>query len=118
MRLFLEAARISGAGRMPEIEIVARGKPPKIIKEDWVDPFIRSLVGYRADPEARLLVHILDSGKREVPISRLTSSEIELLPKLEKLKRVTISRDLKIRLTKLGAILARGAKKLYPEFWS
>lgn len=117
VKLMVETIRTTITKGAPEIEIVSRGGTPRRIKQDWVDPFIRSLVGHRPDPEGRLLVHILDSGKSDITISQLTPSEIELLPRLEKLNEVELTKDLRVKLTKLGATLARGTKKLYPEFW-
>lgn len=118
MALILRAIQTSSARGVPEIKIVRRGKAPKIIRRDWVDPFVRSLVGARPDPEGQVLVHILESGKPETPISELTASEIELLPRLEKMGQVEVTKDLRVKLTRLGATIARGTKKLYPEFWS
>ena len=92
-----------------------KGEPPRV-KEDWIDPFIRSQVGWKADREARLLVKLLGAGG-DVPISKLSSGETKLLPKLKKQGYIEITAARKVRLTELGATIARGAKKMYPEFW-
>jgi len=85
--------------------------------KDWVDPFIRSLVGWKADREERLLVRLLESKKRQVPISELSRGEVKLLPKLRKPGYIEITAGRYAKLTKLGATIARGTKKMYPEFW-
>lgn len=96
---------------------MTKRKFKKSRKEDRIDPFIRSQVGWKADREERLLVKLLDSGKREVPISELSSREVKLLPKLKKHSFIEVRKGRSVRLTELGATIARGAKKLYPEFW-
>ncbi|GAG89455.1 unnamed protein product [marine sediment metagenome] len=113
--LIVDALETAASKGVPKIEVVSRGKPPRRIEQDWVDPYIRSLVGHRADSKERLLVHLLDLGKNGAPISELPPGEIELLPKLNKINRVEITSDLRVRLTKLGTTIAQGAKKLYPE---
>ena len=92
-----------------------KGEPPKV-KEDPIDPFIRSLVGWKADREARLLVKLLGYGKRGAPASGLSPGEAKLLPKLRKSGMIDVEGRL-VRLTRLGATVARGARKMYPEFW-
>jgi len=99
-----------------EMTVGDKGKPPWV-KEDWVDPFVRSQVGWKADREERLLVRLLKTEKEGTPVSALTRSEARPLPKLEKLRRIKIKAH-RVGLTKLGETMARGAKKLYPEFWS
>ena len=54
-----------------------KGEPSKV-KEDPIDPFIRSLVGWKADREARLLVKLLGYGKRGAPASGLSPGEARL----------------------------------------
>jgi hypothetical protein len=116
----LETATVHG---VPDIIITERGKPPTVLELrgkifDPINPFVRAQVGYRPGPEERILVHLLDRRQREVPISELVPSEIELLSKLEKENQVEIIKDgLKVKLTELGATIARGAKKMYPEYW-
>jgi hypothetical protein len=118
---------------VPDIIITERGKPSTVLELrgrifDPINLFVREQVGYRPGPEERILVHLLDRSattprpagcrQREVPISELVPSEIELLSKLEKENQVEIIKDgLKVKLTELGATIARGAKKMYPEYW-
>jgi hypothetical protein len=93
-----------------------KGKPPRV-KEDWIDPFVRSQVGWKADAEAKLLVKLLGAGG-EIPISKLSSGETKLLPKLEKAGHVEVDKGtMNVKLTVLGSTIARGAEKMYPEFW-
>ena len=92
-----------------------KGELPNV-KEDPIDPFVRSQVGWRADAEARLLVKLLGAGG-EVPISKLSSGETKLLPKFKKRGYIEITANRRAQLTELGATIARGAKKMYPEFW-
>jgi len=105
-------SRARGKGKPPR---TGGGKPPEV-EEDWIDPFVRAQVGWKAGREERLLVKLLDAG-REVQISGLSRGEAKLLPKLERASHVRITGDgLKVGLTELGATVARGAKDMYPEF--
>ncbi|MDI6883585.1 MAG: hypothetical protein QMD00_00335 [Hadesarchaea archaeon] len=120
MKLLVDAiSTFSEARKVPDIVIVSRGKPPRIIKQDWVDPHIRSLIGLRPDFEERFLIGLLDAGatsqKRGVPLSELTPGELKLLYGLKEHEWVEVSEGLRVHLTRLGATIARGAKKLYPH---
>jgi hypothetical protein len=117
--LIINAFETAGRGSLPEIVITRRGKPLKTISLralDPIDPFVRSQVGYRADPEERLLVHMPNRGGK-TQISALSPGEISLLPKLAREGHVEIDGNLRVKLTELGRAVARGAKKMYPEFW-
>jgi len=105
-------SRARGKGKPPR---TGGGKPPEV-EEDWIDPFVRAQVGWKAGREERLLVKLLDAG-REVQISGLSRGEAKLLPKLERASQVRITGDgLRVGLTTLGATIARGARNMYPEF--
>jgi hypothetical protein len=114
IELFLDVMEIASTKGWPKIEIVERGKPPKVIEQDWVDPYIRSLVGTRPNPEDRLLVYLLDA-RRDVCISELAPGEVSMLPGLRELGRIDIIEGLNVRLTETGKTVARGAKKLFPD---
>lgn len=114
IELSLNVMRIASTKGWPKIEIVERGKPPRVIEQDWVDPHIRSLVGTRPNPDDRLLVYLLDA-RRDVCVSELAPGEVGMLPGLKKLGWIDIVGDLNVRLTEIGKSVARGAKKLFPD---
>ncbi len=101
----------------PVIEILKRGMPPKIIKQDWVDSYIRTLIGYKPDVDDLVMIKLLDAdataARKALPISELNQTEIKLLPRLRNQERIMVTQDLKIYLTKLGIKIAEGAKKIY-----
>lgn len=101
----------------PVIEILRRGEPAKIIKQDWMDPYLRGLVGYRPDADDLLLIKLINAGattpKNALPVSELNQTELKLLPKMRAQERIEVTEDLRVYLTKLGAKIAEGAKKIY-----
>jgi hypothetical protein len=105
------------AERMPDIMIVQRGARPRIIRQDWLDPYIRGLVGSKPDVDDRLLIELLDvnatSPKTSMPLSELTPAELKLLQQMKEKGWVAVTDDLRVHLTKLGATIAKGAKKIY-----
>lgn len=101
----------------PTIEILERGKGPRVIRQDWVDPGIRNIVGKRPGTglavELRLLREGALSGKRAVDLYEFTPQEIREIAALKDAGHVMVTDDLKIYLTKLGTDIARGGKRLY-----
>jgi len=86
-------------------------------KQDWMDPYVRTLVGYTPDVDDMLMIKLIDANatapKKALPISELNQTEIKLLPKMKEHDRIKVTDDLKIYLTKLGMKIAEGAKKMY-----
>jgi hypothetical protein len=118
LRLMIEAIETFYKGdRMPDIVIVQRGARPRVIRQDWLDPYIRGLVGSKPDLDSRLLMELLDakatSPEKGAPLSELAPAELELLKQIKEKKWVSVTDDLRVHLTKLGATIARGAKKIY-----
>jgi len=101
----------------PVIEILKRGGETKIIKQDWMDPYIRTIVGHSPDVDDMLMIKLIDanaiSSKKALPISELNQTEIKLLPKMKEQERIIITENLKVYLTKHGMKIAEGAKKMY-----
>ena len=101
----------------PVIEILKRGGEAKIIKQDWMDPYVRTLVGPTPDVDDMLMIKLIDANatapKKALPISELNQTEIKLLPKMKEHDRIKVTDDLKIYLTKIGMKIAEGAKKMY-----
>ena len=102
---------------LPEIEIIERGKPPLTLKQDWIDPHIRGLIGEKPSLESLIRTKLLDLGatsiKKAVHISEFNKNELKQLSKLLDKEHIVIEDDLKIYLTDLGTTLAKGAKKIY-----
>lgn len=118
IRLFVEALnKLYNLPVLPEIEIVERGKKPKILKQDWVDPYIRNLIGNEQSSESLLRVKLYDlaaiSEKSGLPISEFNKNELELILTLRDKEHIVVTNRLKIFLTPLGITLAKGAKKLF-----
>ena len=63
IRLFVEALhKLYTLPSLPEIEIIERGKDPKILKQDWIDPYIKNLIGNEQSFESKIRVKLLDLG--------------------------------------------------------
>lgn len=94
-----------------------QGVIQKTGKQDWMNSYIRSLVGYNPDVDDMLMIKPIDadatSPKKALPISELNQTEIKLLPKIKEQERIIITENLKVYLTKLGMKIAEGAKKMY-----
>jgi len=118
LRLIVKAMEtFYGAERMPDIMIVQKGARPRVIRQDWLDPYIRGLVGSKPDVDDRLLIGLLDANatlpKTGTPLSELTPAELKLLQQMKEKGWVAVTDDLRVHLTKLGATIAKGAKKIY-----
>lgn len=102
----------------PRIKLDEKKNGRKVrIMNDWVDPFIRDLVGYSIPPDLQLLLKLLVKEaldeKTALPKEELTKNEAELLNDLIQSEQVNITGDFRIHLTNLGTSVATGAKKLY-----
>lgn len=102
----------------PRIKLEDKKNGRKVrIMNDWVDPFIRDLVGYSVPPDLQLLLKLLVKGALEeetaLPKEELTRSEAELLNDLIQSEQINLTGDFRIHLTSLGTSVAKGAKKLY-----
>ena len=118
IKLFVETLnKLYQLPELPEIEIIKRGEKPRTIKQDWVDPYIRNLIGHTPSSASRLRVKLLELGAISedtgIHISELNKNELQLLSKLCEQEHIKMGDELKIYLTKLGESLASGAKKLY-----
>ncbi len=118
IRLFVEALhKLYNLPVLPEIEIVERGKKPKILKQDWIDPHIRDLIGPEQSPESLLRVKLFDlaaiSKKSGLQISEFNKHELELILKLREKEHIAVTDHLKVFLTPLGITLAKGAKRIF-----
>ena len=118
IRLFIEALhKLYNLPVLPEIEIIERGKEPKLLKQDWIDPYIRTLIGNEQPSESMLRVKLLDldavSKKNALHISELNKNELKLISTLLDKEHIILTKDLKLFLTNLGSTLAKGAKKVY-----
>ena len=118
IRLFVEALhKLYNLPVLPEIEIVERGKKPKILKQDWIDPHIRNLIGKEQSSESLLREKLFDlaaiSEKNGLQISEFNKNELELILKLREKEHIIVTDRLKVFLTPLGITLAKGAKKLF-----
>ena len=87
------------------------------LMKDWVDPYIRELVGYSIPPELQVLLKFLGKAaideKAALSQEELTRREAELLNELIQREQVKLTGDFRIYLTNLGVSVAKGAKKLY-----
>ena len=87
------------------------------LMKDWVDPFIRELVGYSIPPELQVLLEFLEKGAVDentaLSQEELTRREAELINELIQREQVKLTGDFRIFLTNLGVSIAKGAKKLY-----
>jgi hypothetical protein len=118
IRLFIHALHeLYNLPVLPEIEIVERGKKPRVLKQDWIDPFIRTLIGNEQSSESSLRVKLFDLGatskKSGLQISEFNKNELKLILKLRDKEHIIASEDLKIFLTPIGITLAKGAKKIF-----
>ena len=86
-------------------------------KQDWMDPYVRTLVGHNPDVDDMLMIKLIDANatapKKALSISELNQTEIKLLPKMKEHDRIKVTDNLKIYLTKIGMKIAEGAKKMY-----
>lgn len=114
LREMVELIELSATKGTPTIEINTRGETSKVIEEDPIDPFIRSLVGHRAEPEDRLLVHIHES-EGPVPLPELSPGEIKFVEKFVENDWAEVTSDLEVELTSVGESIARGAEGFFPD---
>lgn len=118
LKLMTEA--IQSAYKNPvKIEVVKRGETPVVIEQDWIDPFIRSMIGFSPPKEITLELKLLDknatSKGKAVSIQDLSRDDRKLLNNLIKMEHVFLTSEAKVYLTELGGIIARGAKKIYSQ---
>lgn len=116
--LILEALEnVYHSPRPPEIEVSQRGRPAKVIRQDWMDPYIRSLVGYQSSSglslELKLLAQGSTSPHKALPMGDLAPHEVKELASLREAGHIELTSDLRVYLTDLGADIARGARKIY-----
>lgn len=101
----------------PKIEISGRKKPSKLIKQDWMDPYLRTLVGERPPSGLALEMELFRLGAvtkdKAMPISEFTIDEIREVPTLKEAGHIDITPDLRIFLTKFGAKIADGGIRIY-----
>lgn len=93
---------------------------------DWIDPFIRELIGTTPTEDLKILMKLLDekatSPKTAIPKPKTTLEEkYEALFEYyyNKLLHCDFIRETKAHksyLTKFGLVTALGAKKLFPKW--
>jgi len=109
--------RIYNLPNPPTIEILERGKGPRVIKQDWVDPGIRAIIGKRPPAGVAIEIRLYNekalSRRKAAPLSEFGSDEIREISALKSAGHIAITDDLGVYLTRLGAEIARGAKRLY-----
>ena len=120
IRLFVEALhKLYTLPSLPEIEIIERGKDPKILKQDWIDPYIKNLIGNEQSFESKIRVKLLDLGvtskKNGLEISEFNKNELKSILKLREKEHIIITEDLKVFLSIIGITLAKGAKKIFED---
>lgn len=118
LRLMVETIRNSyDSPTPPDIEITRKGKKPKTISPDDLDPFIRNQVGYFPNPREKLLLKLLDqeatTEENAISISNLAKEEVELAKTLKQHQHIEETEDMRVYLTDLGETAAEGAKKMY-----
>jgi hypothetical protein len=88
-----------------------------VIKQDWVDPGIRSIIGKRPSTGVTVEIRLHQEGAisraRAVPLAEFSTSEIREIAGLKGAGHVAVTDDLRIYLTKAGAEIAKGARRLY-----
>lgn len=86
-----------------KIEIVRKGNSSKVIAQDWMDPFIRELVGTSPTEELELEFKLLEKGaiseEAAISINELDGRERRLLNKLIKMEHVLLTSESKVHLT-------------------
>ena len=101
----------------PTIEILERGKGPRIIKQDWIDPTIRKLVGKHPRGALTIEIKLFNEGAinktRALKLGEFDIEEIKDISNLKIAGHVTLTNDMRVYLTRLGKQIAIGAKKLY-----
>ena len=101
----------------PTIEILERGKDPRVIRQDWVDPELRRLVGKRPPAGLAIEIRLLGEGavsrEKTMHLSEFAPDEIREISGLKASGHVAVNGDLTIYLTRLGTEIAKGAGKLY-----
>ena len=118
MKLYFDALQsLYHSSVFPKIEIVGRKMKPKIIEADWMDPYLREVVGETPPPGLALEMELLRLGAtskdRAVPIYEFSQSQQKEIPNLLKFEHLILEKGLKIYLTKLGIDVAKGAMKIY-----
>ncbi len=118
MKLYLDAIQsLYQTSVLPKIEIVGRKMEPKIIEADWIDPYLRELVGETPPPGILLEMELLRldaiSKEKAVPVYEFPRSQQKEISELIESEHLILERGLKVYLSELGIDIARGALKIY-----
>lgn len=118
MKLYLDAIQsLYQTSVLPKIEIVGRKMEPKIIEADWIDPYLRELVGETPPPGILLEMELLRldaiSKEKAVPVYEFPRSQQKEISELIESEHLILEKGLKIYLSELGIDIARGALKIY-----
>lgn len=118
MKLYLDAIQsLYQTSVLPKIEIVGRKMEPKIIEADWIDPYLRELVGETPPPGILLEMELLRldaiSKEKAVPVYEFPRSQQKEISELIESEHLILEKGLKVYLSELGIDIARGALKIY-----
>lgn len=118
MKLYLDAIQsLYQTSVLPKIEIVGRKMEPKIIEADWIDPYLRELVGETPPPGILLEMELLRldaiSKEKAVPVYEFPRSQQKEISELIESEHLILEKGLKVYLSELGIDIARGALEIY-----